>query len=273
MPYCVDTCPQHCNWKTPQNVAHLRLPDWSPFNDILGDGKPVALWPIGDQPFLYHWIDHFDHRGYRCVHIAAVADAAQIEAAIRPVRDRWNLRVQIEEAKPGAASVDQDSVWLDRMPWGWDHHPWPACSWGLLDWWMRQQRSWMNRCLRSDGSDLRSLCIGKWCVVHHSATLHYPLFLEDEVYIGPHAEVGPYAFVGHGSMITAGARVEHAWIGPGTYTGRDVSISRSILKGKQLIDLVNHAHHAELDPLFGGAVHGKQHPFHSTRKLFRRLGL
>ena len=36
----------------------LALPDWQHLDDVYRSKLPFALWKVGEQPLLHHWLDY-----------------------------------------------------------------------------------------------------------------------------------------------------------------------------------------------------------------------
>ena len=56
----------------------LVLPDWCGLDTVRRSPLPFALWTIGDQCLLHHWLDHAVNQGVSTVHVFAADRPAAV---------------------------------------------------------------------------------------------------------------------------------------------------------------------------------------------------
>jgi hypothetical protein len=198
-------------------TLELVLPDWCALDSVRRSPLPFALWTIGDQCLLHHWLDHAVNQGIDSVHIFAADRPAAVrrildESTLWPIKTQFTAISSTEAAPAGALHAD----WLPDSP----APPAPSNGWELLARADAMEHAWLDR--MAGEPDFHLMSVGFSCKIHPAATLTPPYFLADNVFIGPDCQIGPYAVIGEGSVI-AGSNVvarshlcAHSFVGPVT---------------------------------------------------------
>lgn len=198
-------------------TLELVLPDWSHLDTELHSPLPFALWTMGDQCLLHHWLDHAVNEG--CEHVRFhVADRP---AAVRRILEEsllWPLTTEMVSV-PNTDAAPPDAIRMDHLP-GQASSMQPTNGWELLETAASIEKSWLDRLGNSE--DFNLISIGFSCRIHPEARLIPPYFIGDHVFIGPGCEIGPHAVIGEGSVISGANRIvnshlsAHSFLGPVT---------------------------------------------------------
>lgn len=230
----------------------LSLPDWLHIDGILNSHLPFALWTIGDQPLLYHWLDYAVNQDYDRIVVYVIDRPALIRQALANAT-LWPLEWEVR------AVHSYNDLPIDCMA----HHLPEALhreihlqnGWDLLDYWMQLQREWLNKTF-AHTNDLQAqmLGIGRFCSIHPSATLQQPVFMGDYVHIGPDCTVGPYAVIGNGAVLQGPSHVEQSIIAPHTFLSGHTELKSCYLEGGKLFQLKHRVHLASIDSFIAGSL-------------------
>jgi len=224
----------------PTDTLTLVCPDWRELERSHQLPDPFVLWPVGDQPLLYHWFDYALDHGWKHVRIL-VAD--------RPHRVREMVKeatlwpISFEVVTVSAVKADEGE-WLGGLP-GRSAPELPGDPWDLLDQWREMDHAWLDA--NADNELAERLSIGRACRIHPSAKLVAPYFIGDHVAIGPDCVVGPYAAIGSGSLVAEGTIVRRARLMPHGFLGAHLTLEQAILFGRVLFNCKHRARVERLD--------------------------
>ena len=219
----------------------LVLPDWGCLDTVRRSPVPFALWTIGDQSLLHHWLDHAVNQGATRVHVFA----ADRPAAVRRVLDEsllWPLKIEFTaiaasaDAPAGACHAD----WLPGEP----APAAPTTGWDLIERAAAMEKAWLARL--AAGPDCNLLSIGFLCQIHPEAKLVPPYFIGDHVFIGPGCEIGPNAVIGEGSVISLANRIVDSHVAAHSFVGPVTGLDQCWLDGGILFNL---KHQTRLDQI------------------------
>jgi hypothetical protein len=236
------------------DTLELVLPDWGALDTEARSPLPFALWTIGDQCLLHHWLDHAVNEGASKVHIH-VADRP---ATVRKLLDDstlWPLRLEMS-AIPDAASAPPHATLADWLP-GEPSPPAPRDGWELLDRAAAIERLWLDRLAAS--LDFLLLNTGFSCRIHPEATLVPPYFIGDHVLIGPGCEIGPYAVIGSGSVISGANLVAHSHLSARSFVGPVTAFENCRLEQGILFNLKHRARLDHIEPHLVSSLDRKGH--------------
>jgi len=214
------------------DVLEISLPDWQWMDTALRDSLPFALWTVGDQPLVYHWLDYAVNEGYRKVRIRCADRPTDVrrameEATLWPVK--WEVIPVIE------TSIDDSGEFASRLPWRSAPTAMPEDGWALLDYWLALEEQWFDSSFEATvGADL---ALGRLCSVHPTAKITMPVWIGNNVYIGPGSEVGPHATIGDGSILQGNNRVIRSKVSADTFLGANTELDRCYLDGGVLLNL------------------------------------
>jgi hypothetical protein len=223
----------------------LILPDWGTLDDVLRSPLPFALWTIGDQCLLHHWLDHAVNIGAPEVRVHAADRPAAVrqllvESTLWPVEIRFHSLAGGETGPPNARMVD----WLPGIDP--QAPPPPANGWDLLDRAATMEHAWLDR-LAAD-ADFELLSIGSSCRIHPDAKLLPPYSIGDHVLIGPGCQIGPHAVIGSGSVISGANLITKAHLSPHSYLGPVTALEGVRLEHGTLVSLKNRTRLDDIEP-------------------------
>jgi hypothetical protein len=256
----------------PCELLELVLPDWGGLDSVRRCPVPFALWTIGDQCLLHHWLDYAVNQGASTVHVFA----ADRPAAVRRVLEEstlWPLKIEFTAlaAKGEAPASACPADWLPGLP----SPPAPANGWELIQRAAAMEQAWLDR--MAGEPDYPLLSIGFSCKIHPEAKLVAPYFIGDQVFIGPGCEIGPYAVISQGSVIAAANRVSHSHLSAHSFVGPVTALESCLLDGGVLFNLKHQTRLDQLEPhLLSSLEKSSSHvPLRDRLRalwLFMRLG-
>lgn len=228
----------------------LVLPDWQHLDTVLESPLPFALWTVGAQPLLHHWLDHAVDAGFERVRLLVSDRPAEVRQAMREAQ-LWPLaweviprpRVGPEDARP------EPAAFLDHLPGQPPPEAPPEDGWGLLRHWFQLRRAWFAD-VEGEGMEVfRTLAVGRFCSIHPTAVLRMPVWIEDYAQIGPGCVVGPNVNIGRGALLEGPSHVENSVVTDHTYLAGHTELSDALLDGGRLFNLRRGACVASLDQI------------------------
>ena len=223
-----------------ERVLTLLLPDWQHLDTVLENRHPFALWTVGAQPLLYHWLDHAVDEGYRQVRIEVSDRPAEVrrameEAQLWPIE--WTVVPKARIETP-SSQEDPDCVFVDRLPGLQSPSEAPSDGWELLRYWFALRKHWFDQVNADHHLEaFRTLAIGRFCSIHPTAKLQMPVWVEDYAQIGPGCVVGPYVNIGRGAVLEGPSTVENSVITAHTYLAGHTELRDCFLDGGHLLNL------------------------------------
>lgn len=232
----------------PERLLTLVLPDWQGLDTVLQSPLPFALWTVGAQPLLHHWLDHAVDEGYGRVRLLVSDRPAEVRRAMEAAQ-LWPVQWEVVPRSRTEIPIggDADVEYLDHLP----GHPRlenpPADGWALLRYWFFLRESWFASIGADHMEAFRTLAIGRFCSIHPSAELRMPVWIEDYAQIGPKCVVGPNVNVGRGAVLEGPSRVANAVITDHTYLSGHTELRDGYLDGGRLLNLRHGAIVTKLD--------------------------
>lgn len=226
------------------------LPDWSGLDTIRHSPLPFALWPVGDQPLLGHWLDLAVNQGATRVRFHALDRPAAIRAHLEEAR-LWPLEKEVVTTAPTPGITVHNGAypaWLDNPP------PAPTDGWQLLNFWSRLNEAWLDWRHRSLGPSADWLAVGRHALLHPTTVIRQPVWIGDEVYAGPGCQLGPYAVIENGCCLEGHSSVQRSFMVAHTYLGPHAELDQGILEGARLFNLRHEAVVDCLDNLLAGST-------------------
>jgi acetyltransferase-like isoleucine patch superfamily enzyme len=239
----------------PSDTLELVLPDWANLDTEFRSPLPFALWTIGDQCLLHHWLDHAVNEGATLVRV----HAADRPASVRKVLEEsllWPLKTELIAipSVSAAPARSHDASWLPgSMP-----PPPPATGWDLLERAAEMEEAWLDRLAASP--DFPLLGIGFSCRIHPEAKLIPPYFIGDHVFIGPGCEIGPYAVIGQGSVVSGANRISHSHLSAHSYLGPVTAMNDCRLENGVLFNLKHKVRLDHLEPHLVSSLRNNKPP-------------
>ncbi len=259
----------------------LVLPDWGKLDSVRRSPLPFALWTIGDQCLLHHWLDHAVNQGISCVRIFAADRPAAVrqlldESTLWPVKIEFTAIATTAAAPAGAMHVDwlpgaaalsdpEGSAPSAEATTGWkpvgpDRRdacppanrpelaapPAPVSGWDLITRAAAMEQAWLDRL--TGGPDFNLVSIGYSCKIHPEATLIPPYFIGDNVLIGPGCEIGPYAVIGPGSVLAGANCVAYSHVAADSFLGPVTALDHCLLDHGSLFNLTHQVRLDQVEP-------------------------
>jgi len=225
------------------DTLDLILPDWAEMDTIRRSPLPFALWTIGDQCLLQHWLDHAVNLGVSRVRIHTADRPAEVRQLLEQ-STLWPIHTETFSLSH-QAEIPDGALLADHLP-GYPSPPPPQDGWDLLDRAMQLENQWLDQLHADPIGDL--LHMGSNCRIHPSAQLEAPYFIGDDVLIGPDCKIGPYAVIGKGSLIAGANHITRAHVGPNSYLGPVTALEDCLLASGILLNLRNKARLDRMEP-------------------------
>ncbi|MEI6655624.1 MAG: hypothetical protein WCP45_12715 [Verrucomicrobiota bacterium] len=98
------------------SAEHLELvlPDWCEMDTVRRSPVPFALWTIGDQCLLHHWLDHAVNQGVSSVHVFA-ADRPAVVRRLLDESSLWPVKIDFT-AIATTAAAPATAIHVDWLP-------------------------------------------------------------------------------------------------------------------------------------------------------------
>lgn len=218
------------------------MPDWGGLDTVRRSPLPFALWTMGDQCLLHHWLDFAVNQGATTVRIFA----SDRPAAIRHVLDDselWPIKTEFT-AIAKTSDAPETAILADWLP-GEPSPPPPANGWELIERAADIEKAWLDR--MAGGPDYALLSIGFSCRIHPEARLIPPYFIGDYVLIGPDCEIGPNAVIGQGSVISGSNKISNSHLSAHSFLGPMTALVNCLLESGVLFNLTHRARIDEIE--------------------------
>lgn len=244
--------------KITDQALKIVLPDWFSMDSVLNSSRPFALWTVGDQCLLYHWLDYALNQDYRKV----IFYCSDRPALVRGVLERatlWPIDWELQ-AVSDVMAIHADAI-ADHLPEHINPTALPTDGWSLLNYWFLLQRQWLDTVVACAGKNNDYISIGRFCSIHPSTEICQPSWIGDHVSIGPGCKIGPYAVIGEGAILAGPSHVEQAVVAPRTFLSGHTELKQVYLLGGRLFNLRHQAEVPQIDPLMAGGVFTHHNPF------------
>ncbi|MEO0793794.1 MAG: hypothetical protein AAFX93_01455 [Verrucomicrobiota bacterium] len=225
----------------------LVCPDWFYLEHELKLPDPFVLWPVGDQPLLYHWFDYALDQGYKCVRIFVTDRPDRVREAVNQAT-LWPIMLEVVTV---SQSREDDGVVIGGLPDG-EALALPENEWDILRHWQKMDSDWLR--MTEDESLKVNLSVGRLCRIHPTAKLVAPYLIGDHVAIGPGATIGPNAVVGSGSMVAEDTVVKNARLMPHSFLGAHLTLEKAILYGRVLFNCKHRARIERIESFIADSV-------------------
>lgn len=232
----------------PPRTRRYALPDWGALDTVWRRSRPFALWKVGEQPLLYHWLDDAVDKGIERLVLLAADRPAEVRLAMENAT-LWPLSWEVRPVADPSRELVDDTI--DRLP-GTPPSPTPEAGWGLIRYWQELEHRWLARLQTEISGFPINLAVGRGCQIHPSARFHAPYWIGNHVSIGPHCVIGPDAVVGDGALVGEGAHIERAHLGEGTYLSPETDLIDAVREGATLLNLKHRARIDRLEDFLAG---------------------
>ncbi len=214
----------------------IGVPDWAELDSVVRRPDPPALWPVGGQPLLAHWMDEARTRGASRVRIFC-ADRPHLVRAWLDGGVYWSCPVEVVPTP--LERYPQGIEWADRLP-GEEPVVAPRDGAALALWWHVRNAAWLasrdERARLLDELHDSGGWIGPRVAVHPEARIHPPCWIGAGTRVGARAQVGPGAVIGPRCVIEADAEVRDSTVLEDTFVGRFVALHQMVADGGLLVD-------------------------------------
>ncbi len=219
-----------------QKKLQLFLPDWSFLDQLWKSHLPIALWPVGKQPLLFHWMDWAVRQGIATVEIATADRPAEIRQSLGSGH-YWSREVKVTSLRV-SEPPDEHFLHVKGLPEG--EAKTPADARQLLQQWWQWNVEWLDQ-PRPDGPRLEKEHIkGVWIEpgvrIHPTAQLTPPVWIGTRSEIGKSCRIGPYALIGSKCVVDEDVVITQSMLQAGSYAGRHIALQHMIADGGILLD-------------------------------------
>jgi len=235
-----------------KKVWKLALPDWGELDTVWKNPMPFALWTVGEQALVFHWLDaavdkDFDHIIFYVADRPSAVREALDNAQMWPVT--WEIKA-VAELDPN----NYETV-VNRLPSG--EKPidfMPEDGWSLIKYWRALENEWLEIFYKETEKYGQLVAIGKHCEISSRAQLIPPYWVGDFVSIGPGSSVGPNVVIEDGCVLEGGNKLNNAHLGHHTYLGPEIDLDNASMFRNQLLNLKYNARVDNLEPFLAGDV-------------------
>ncbi len=217
---------------------HILLPDWSEHDAIWQSEKPFALWPVGNQPLIAHWMDEAVHQEIQHITLYTADRPAELRAYLNRGA-YWSRPIEVcpirsDEEAPVDARPLVGLPRANRLP-----SPIEGQT-GLLQHWLHLNRRWLDNLqdytLKIEVQHPSGGWVGPHTSIHPSAKLVPPFWIQAKGEVGAGAQIGPYACIGENTIVDQNAIVQNSFVLPGTMVGSNTSLDGVAAQGGLLLD-------------------------------------
>ena len=213
----------------------LEAPDWRELDTVAQRPAPWALWRIGFQSMLAHWMDEAVRRNVARVEIIASDRPSEVEASLNG-GVFWSREIIVHPARPAHAPPECES--MVSLP-GATAASIPTDGAAIMKHWLKIQLDWLNSRAESVSVDRQlhpRVWVGRRVSIHPQARLTGPCWIGSQTQIGAAAEIGPNAVIGTHSVIDHNASVKDSIVMPDTFVGANLHLQGMMADGNILLD-------------------------------------
>jgi hypothetical protein len=231
----------------------LTLPDWGRLDTVWERHLPFALWQIGEQALLFHWLDAAVDQGTEKVWLYISDRPSEVRKAVEQAT-LWPIEIEIVTV-PTIEGLECDDC-INRLPRSEALQIEPEAGWGLIKYWHNLEQAWLISFTEETKNYGIYAAIGRSCEIAPDATLNTPFWLGNHVSIGPGAIIGPGAVVEDGCIVAGNSRIERAHLAAHTYLGPETDLIDAIIHRNNLLNLKYEAYVRGLEGFVAGNIEG-----------------
>jgi hypothetical protein len=217
----------------------LLIPDWGHLDELWKNPDPFCLWPVGNQPFIAHWMDRA---------VVENIENVEIYVADRPsaVRDYlnggayWSRNVSVFPIRSDE-KAPSDAVPVIGLPRENKVHSELENPSDLFQHWLHLNKSWVQKIkeyeLRIETPIGNGGWVGPQTRISPSAKLVPPFWIQGKCDVGSNTVIGPNTCIGENTIIDDNAIVRDSIVLPGTMVGRNTQLDQVAADGGLLIDV------------------------------------
>lgn len=249
---------------TRTGTLDIVLPDWGHLDAVRASPLPFALWTVGDQCLLYHWLDHAVNLGRESIRLFTADRPAEIRSAMQAAT-LWPLDWEVLPIT-GAQAAPADALLALGLPEEGRLKSVPSDGWELLDYLATLEKRWLASFHHDPIGEL--LTVGTRCRIHPETKITQPCFIGDYVLIAPGCEIGPNAVIGSGSVLSGDNRVVDSHLAAHSFLGPHTQLDNALLDGGVIYDRRNRV---RLDRLEAHLTHNLEEEIRTKPTARERL--
>ncbi|MGB0744215.1 MAG: hypothetical protein ACPGSB_06785 [Opitutales bacterium] len=243
------------NKRSGPRVWRLALPDWGTIDTVWKRKLPFALWNVGEQALLFHWLDAAVNQGIERIELIVVDRPVDVRQHIADA-SLWPIEITVKSAASIQPAQVDDIV--DRLPGTPAVVETPSDGWALIRHWFNLEQAWLMQFAEETADCGIYAAIGRNCSIAPDAKLEAPFWIGNFVSIGPGSRIGPGAVIEDGSILPGGNRIERGHIGAYTYMGPETDLTDAVIHKNELINLKHQARVRNLESFVAGEIRPKK---------------
>jgi len=240
--------------RTGPKLWRLALPDWGRLDTVWERRLPFALWQVGEQALLFHWLDAAVDQGTEKVILYVCDRPGDVRKAVENAT-LWPIEIEITSV----ATVENETFddCIDHLPRTTTLETEPEAGWGLIRYWHSLEQAWLVSFTEETKEYGKYAAIGRSCEIAPDAKLNAPFWLGNHVSIGPGAEVGPGAVIEDGCIVAGNSRIERAHLAAHTYLGPETDLIDAVIHRNNLLNIKREAYVKGLEGFLVAGLEGQ----------------
>lgn len=243
----------------------LSLPDWEEIDTVRKDSAPFALWPVGEQALLFHWLDAAVDQGTEKVELLVTDRPLEIRQEINNA-SLWPIVIDVRCVSTTEHASADDRV--DRLPGTVPLSKEPANGWELLEHWFQIEQEWLKNFTKETAQYGHFAAVGKFCEIAKDVKFIPPYWVGNFVSIGPGSTIGPSAVIEDGCVLAGEHEISEAHLSAHTYLAPHTELKQAALHGSTLYNFRHKARVSGLEAFLATGVQLPERPF-TTRPTIK----
>ena len=237
--------------QTGPKTWRLALPDWGSLDTVFQLKHPFALWTVGEQALLFHWLDAAVDQSSEEV-VLLVADRPMDVRQMVADASLWPIRISVQSVR-SVDEVDVDDV-VNRLPGSPPLEEAPASGWDLILHWHAIEQEWLQLFEAETKEYGDYVAIGKNCEIADDVEFTKPYWIGNFVSIGPGSVIGPGTVIEDGCIIGGNSCIRTAHVGAFTYLAPETDLIEAVLHQSNLWNLKHRAQVHGLESFLASGV-------------------
>ncbi|MFT4900767.1 MAG: hypothetical protein ACI81V_000033 [Lentimonas sp.] len=246
---------------------HLSLADWGDIDKVWQRKLPFALWPVGEQALLFHWLDAAVDQGTQKVALYVADRHDDVRRQISEA-SLWPLQIEVHTVQSIQDATVHDCV--NRLPNTPPKESYPDDAWSLILYWHKLEQEWLVIFAEETKKYGYFAAIGKNCEIADDVIFTPPYWIGNFVSIGPNCTVGPGAVIQDGCILAGGNNLERAHLGTHTYLGPEINLKDATIHRNELINFKHRARIKSLDAFLASGVSENKNKTRSKPTIYDR---
>ncbi len=218
---------------------------------VRDDPLPFAMWPVGEQALLFHWLDAAVDQGTKRVELWVADRPFEVRQQVADA-SLWPIQIEVRSVPSVDRAAVDDSV--NRLPKSPALTKIPEDGWSLIEHWFQLEQEWLVRFTEETKDYGNFAAIGKYCEIAADVQLHPPYWIGSCVSIGPGTSIGPGAVIEDGCILAGEHRIERAHVGAHTYLAPNTELVEACLRGNELLNFRHRAKVSGLEAFLAGGL-------------------